>query len=425
MRCPFGPRFCKKFDDRADFLLKNDITADGLEIPATQNAATRIWRVSHILRPLPVDPHDPAAILPDLESAIAGQTSLLPLPGADSSRSTLLRNTQRVGETIDDSIALVVSTSGSTGQPKGAQLTPLNLVASADATHKRLGGTGHWLLAMPAHHIAGIQVLMRSLVAGVDPLCLDVSRGFNIDAFARAAAELDRTGERTYTALTPMQLAKSMDSFAGIDALRTFDAILVGGAAINPQLRASAEKMDITIVATYGSSETAGGCVYDGRPLAGTQVRVQDGRIHLGGPTIAQGYRNLPDHPAFKNEGWFITSDAGEIAGDVLRVQGRLDNIIDSGGLKLHPEVLEEELLKVPGVEEACVVGVPHPRLGQAIVAAYTGPAQWSDIFVALEEAEVPRWQIPKDLKQVDALPTIGPGKVDRQGVAALFNTAQ
>ena len=111
-----------------------------------------------ILSPLPVDPHNPASILPDLEAAIAGQGCFLPLPLADATRATLLRNTQRAGEPIDPSVALVMSTSGSTGTPKGAQLTPANLVASADATHQVLGGTGQWLLAMPAHHIAGIQV---------------------------------------------------------------------------------------------------------------------------------------------------------------------------------------------------------------------------------------------------------------------------
>ena len=373
-----------------------------------------------ILSPLPVDPHNPASILPDLEAAIAGQGCFLPLPLADATRATLLRNTQRAGEPIDPSIALVMSTSGSTGTPKGAQLTPANLVASADATHQVLGGTGQWLLAMPAHHIAGIQVLVRSLVAGVDPLCMDLSEGFDIPTFARAAAELDRTGDRTYTALTPLQLAKAMDSVAGIDALRTFDAILVGGAAINPRLRAAAEELGIAVVATYGSSETAGGCVYDGRPIPGAQVRVQDGRILLGGPTIAHGYRNAPEHEAFREPGWFATSDGGFIDAGTLTVTGRLDNVIDSGGLKLHPEVLEREILSVPGVDTAAVTSIPHPRLGQAIVAAYTGTATVGDILEGLADA-VHRWQIPKDIKRVDRLPMTSSGKVDRRAASELF----
>lgn len=381
--------------------------------------------MTHILAPLPVNPHDPAAILPDLEAAIAGHASVLPLPQGDSTRSTLLRNTQRAGEAIDDSIALVVPTSGSTGTPKGAQLSPVNLVASADATHQVLGGPGQWLLAMPGHHIAGIQVLVRSLVAGVDPLCLDLSAGFDIASFARAARVLGSTGDRAYTALTPLQLAKAMDSLEGIEALTLFDAVLVGGAAINPQLRASAEKLGIAVRATYGASETAGGCVYDGLALPGTQARIVDGRIRLGGPTIAHGYRNLPGHAAFSEPGWFITSDGGVIEGGRLIVTGRLDNVIDSGGLKLHPEVLETQLLKVPGVTGACVVGVPHPRLGQAIVAAYTGSASLTDILVALEESELPRWQVPKDIKRLEQLPLIGPGKVDRKAVRDVFAAAR
>lgn len=375
--------------------------------------------MSHTLAPLYVDPRQPAAVLDDLERAIAGQASYVPLPAADRTRAELLRNHMRVGETIDPAIALVVSTSGSTGTPKGAQLTAANLVSSADATHQALGGAGQWLLAMPAHHIAGIQVLVRSLVAGVEPSCLDLTHGFDIPAFARAAFELAETGDRTYTSLTPMQLGKAMDMLQGIDALRTFDAVLVGGSAISPQLLDSARKLDITVVTTYGSSETAGGCVYDGRPLPGAQIRISDddGRIHLGGPMIAHGYRNV-DSNAF-SDGWFATSDAGALVDGVLTVTGRLDNIINSGGLKLHPEALEQLLLHIPGVEEACVVGIPDQRLGQMIVAAYTGWASRTDILEALDD--LPRWQVPRELKRLEGMPLTGPGKLDRQRVTELF----
>lgn len=376
----------------------------------------------HVLRPLPISPADPLAILPDLELAITGRYSLLPLPAADKTKSTLLKNSQRAGEEIDADIALVVPTSGSTGTPKGAQLTAHNLISSADATYQYLGGPGHWLLAMPAHHIAGLQVLIRSMVAGVEPLAIDVSAGFNISEFARATRELKETGERTYTSLAPMQLAKAMDTQVGIEALQSYDAILVGGAATNPQLLESAARMQINVVTTYGSSETAGGCVYDGVALPGAQVRVDEGRIYLGGPTIAHGYRNAPGHEAFAEPGWFQTSDGGVLENGVLTVTGRLDNIIDSGGLKLHPEVLENAMLKVTGVDQACVVGTPHSRLGQAIVAAYTGNASMTDILEALEEAHTPRWQLPKDLKQLAEMPVTGPGKIDRQAVVKLFS---
>ena len=379
--------------------------------------------MTHLLELVPVDPANPLAIVPALEEALTGSRTLLPVPANDPARANLLRNTLKPGAPIGDDIALVVSTSGSTGTPKGAMLTPANLIASADATHQALGGEGQWLLAMPAAYIAGIQVLVRSMVAGVEPAFIDLSHGFNVAEFAERAQELARTGERTYTALTPMQLAKATSTLQGIDALRAFDAVLVGGAATNPRLLESAAKLRINVVTTYGSSETSGGCVYNGRPIAGARVKIVDGRIHLGGPMVARGYHSV-DSPDLSG-GWFRTSDAGELDGGVLTVLGRTDNVISSGGLKLHPEVLEEELLLIDGVTATCVIGKDDDRLGQRICAAYTGSASVPDILDALADAEdagrIAHWQIPKELKVVTALPQLGPGKVDRAAVRELF----
>ena len=379
--------------------------------------------MTNLLELFPVDPANPLAIMPGLEEALTGQRALLPVPANDPARTNLLRNTLEPGAPIDDDIALVVSTSGSTGKPKGAMLSPANLISSADATHQALGGEGQWLLAMPAAYIAGIQVLVRSMVAGVEPAYIDLTRGFNVAEFAERAKELATTGERTYTALTPMQLAKATSTLKGIDALRTFSAVLVGGAATNPRLLESANKLRINVVTTYGSSETSGGCVYDGSPIAGARVKIVDGRIHLGGPMVARGYRNV-DSPDLQY-GWFRTSDAGSLIDDHLTVHGRIDNIIDSGGLKLHPEVLETFLLKVDGVTGACVVGKQDARFGERICAVYTGSASVADIMDAFDDAEdageIARWQVPKEIKVVPALPQLGPGKVDRAAVRELF----
>ena len=374
---------------------------------------------NRVLEALPVDLANPTAILNDLEDAISGKKTFLPIPTQDKTRAQLLRDSQHTGHPIDPSIALVMATSGSTGTPKGAQLTPLNLVSSADATHRFLGGEGQWLLAMPAHHIAGMQVLIRSLIAGVEPLAIDLSTGFHIPEFARAAHELKATGDRIYTSLSPMQLLKAMDSLEGIEALTLFDAVLVGGAPLSKPARESARKLGISIVATYGSSETSGGCVYDGKPLPGAKVRLNEGCIELGGPMIAQGYRNAPEHPDFSTPGWFTTSDAGELHDNILSVTGRVDAIIDSGGLKLHPEVLERAISDIPGVTGACVVGIPDPRLGQAIVAVYSGTLTPSQVIEGLDD--LPRWQLPKRLKHLESLPTIGPGKADRRAIQQLF----
>ncbi|WP_407925754.1 hypothetical protein [Corynebacterium wankanglinii] len=145
--------------------------------------------------------------------------------------------------------------------------------------------------------------------------------------------------------------------------------------------------------------------------------------IHLGGPMIARGY-HLLDSPDLK-DGWFRTSDAGTLENGVLTVLGRTDNVISSGGFKLHPEVLEEQLLLIDGVTAATVIGKDDDRLGQRICAAYTGSASVPDVLDALADAEdagrISHWQIPKELKPVAALPQLGPGKVDRAAVKELF----
>ncbi|WP_018119263.1 o-succinylbenzoate--CoA ligase [Corynebacterium mastitidis] len=373
-----------------------------------------------ILEPLFISSARPASALPELREALAGRRSFLPLPDDDPARAQLLRTTQRAGQPIDPEVALVVGTSGSTGTPKGAELSAANLLSSAEATHEALGGAGTWLLAMPGHYIAGLQVLVRSLVAGTEPRCLDLRGGFSIPAFASAARDLG--GARAYTALTPAQLLKAMSSLEGIEALRAFAAVLVGGAPLRAHDLRAAQELGIRVVRTYGASETSGGCVYDGHPLPGARVRLgEQDRIHLGGPMIARGYRNAPEHEAFAEPGWFATSDAGALGKDgELCVRGRLDAVIDSGGLKIHPEVLEHHLREVPGVAEVCVVGLPDARLGQAIAAAYTGEAEPGDLIEALDF--LPRWQLPRHLRRVDALPRTGSGKVHRAGVVSLLS---
>ena len=373
----------------------------------------------HLLEPFPVLPTDPYQFLDAIEEAIAGTRTLLPGPADDPDRIKLLTEQLRAGTEIDPEVALVVATSGSTGIPKGAQLTAVNLVASADATHQFLGGAGAWLLALPAHHIAGIQVLVRSLVAGIDPTFVDLSAGFQVAEFADAAEELRADAARCYTALTPMQLLKGMDTLQGIEALRLFDAILVGGGPLLDDDRRAARELGIRVVTTYGSAETTGGCVYNGLPLPGVTIRLENERIMVGGPMVAQGYRNFPGHEAFSRPGFYRTSDTGLLRNGVLRVTGRIDTIIDSGGLKIHPEVLEQVFINIAGVDDVCVVGIPDQRLGQAIVAAYAGSADMEDIIAAFQD--YPRWQIPKHIQRVAELPRTSLGKIDRNKVTQLF----
>ena len=180
----------------------------------------------------------------------------------------------RVGEDIDDDVALVVPTSGTTGTPKGA-MSPRPLIASASATHDRLGGPGTWLLALPTHHIAGIQVLVRSLQAGTVPVEMDVSAGFDVTELPTAVANLG--SGRRYTSLVATQLAKALLDPEATAALAELEAVLLGGGPAPRPVLEGAAAAGIAVVRTYGSSETAGGCVYDGMPLDGVEVRLDAG----------------------------------------------------------------------------------------------------------------------------------------------------
>ena len=315
-------------------------------------------------------------MLAALEGVLAGRDgALAPIPFDDLRESDFLTRSLRVGENIDDEIALVVSTSGTTGPPKGAMLTPAALIASASATHEHLGGSGSWLLALPPHHIAGIQVLVRSILAGTVPVDVDISHGFDAAELPAAVSELG--SGRRFTSLVSNQLAKALALPEAAAALADLDAVLLGGGpAPQPVLDAAAEA-GITVVRTYGSSETSGGCVYDGMPLDGVEIRIDEtdaqglGRIVIGGTTLARGYRNPPHPDPFDEPGWFRTDDIGTFdESGRLRVLGRADDAISSGGLTVMPSIVEAVLARHPGVAECAVFGVPDDRLGERVVDA-------------------------------------------------------
>lgn len=349
---------------------------------------------------------------------------------ASGAHEFLLR-TLRVGERIDDSIALVVTTSGTTAEPKGAMLTAAALTASASATHDRLGGPGRWLLAVPPIHIAGLQVLVRSVVAGSTPVELDISAGFNV---AELPSAITRLGPgRRYASLVAAQLAKALTDSAATAALAELDAVLIGGGPAPRTVLDAASAAGISVVRTYGMSETAGGCVYDGVPLAGVRLRVQpDARITVGGPTLAKGYRNPVEPNPFSEPGWFRTDDLGvlETAGDsgVLTVLGRADEAISTGGLTVLPQPVETALCTHPAVSECAVFGVPDDRLGQRVAAAVvvgagcpppTLDALRTHVARALDATAAPR-----ELHVVDALPLRGIGKVDRSALTRRYAAA-
>ncbi|WP_374023008.1 o-succinylbenzoate--CoA ligase [Mycobacterium sp. HNNTM2301] len=331
----------------------------------------------------------------------------------------------RVGEPIDDDVALVVTTSGTTGAPKGALLTAAALTASATATHDRLGGPGRWLLALPPHHIAGLQVLVRSALAGSPPVELDVSAGFDITELPSAIRRLGPG--RRYTSLVAAQLAKALTDPSATAALAELDAVLLGGGPAPQGVLDAAAAAGVAVVRTYGMSETAGGCVYDGVALGGVLVRIAaDGRVVLGGATLAKGYRNPVQPDPFAEPGWFRTDDLGVVdQAGVLTVLGRADDAISTGGLTVLPQLVEAALDTHPAVGDCVVFGVPDDRLGQRVVAAIVvadgRPAPALDALRAHVARTLDATAAPREVHVVDALPRRGIGKVDRAALVRRF----
>ena len=375
-------------------------------------------------------------------------------------------------------VDMVLRTSGSTtGTGKLVGVSMDALVASARATHKRLGGPGIWVLALPAYHAAGVQVLVRAAVAGTHVFNAYKEGGFDpqhlaqvIDAACAAAADCDAgssfdddavsscaggaggeaEGELAaddsgracpvYTSLVPTQLRRALDDEQLRGALARLDAVLIGGAAADAQLLEQAKAAGIRVVTTYGMSETCGGCVYDGQPLPGVSMDVDQatGAIWLSGPMLATGYlgdeertrrcfvsRPQAGEPARR---WFITSDRGHIVDGRLQVLGRLDDVIISGGIKVEPGPIEALLALNPLVSECAVVGLPDLQWGQ-VVTAVVVPASMpglgrvdegailAQIRVYLEQ-KLSGAQCPKQVLLADALPYKGIGKVDRRALA-------
>lgn len=376
-----------------------------------------------MLRAVPVGSGEAALdLLPVLESALGGAASLLPVPADDPCAADVLAGALRADAEIADDVAVVVSTSGTTGTPKGALLTAAALTASGSATHTRLGGAGTWLLSLPAYHVAGLQVLARSALAGTTPVAIPA--GFEAADLPAAIARM-RPGRR-YGSMVAVQLDKALRDDAAADALAGLDAVLIGGGPMPAAVAERAAAAGVTVVRTYGMSETAGGCVYDGVPLDGVAIRFDDGRVVLGGPTVAAGYRNPVSPDPFEEPGWFRTDDVGELDDSgSLRILGRIDDAISTGGLKVFPQLVEAALATHPAIAEAAVFGVADDRLGQRVAAALVLTAGTSAPSTAELRDHVARTlhptAAPRDVHVVDALPRRGIGKLDRRELTARF----
>ena len=314
-------------------------------------------------------------------------SSLRPVSGTPEQVRALLEDWEAAPEEPEP---LVIATSGSTGRPKRVVLSRTAIRASADATHARLGGPGSWELDLPPTYVAGLQVLYRTIRGGGGP--------------------------RHYTSLVPTQLVRALRAH-GPD-LAAYDAVLVGGGPLDPGVRHEAERQGIPVVQTYGMSETCGGCVYDGVPLDGVEVRIRDGAVQLRGPVLFDGYEGEPERTAAAlDDGWLSTGDLGELADGRLRVTGRADDLIISGGLKVPGAAVARMLAPHPAIAEVVVLGVPDEEWGERVVAYYV-PAGAADGDPA--DLVTPREWRPKQWVRLDTLPLLPNGKPDRAALRGL-----
>lgn len=314
------------------------------------------------------------------------------------------------GKRISEDTAVIIGTSGSTGEPKGVELSAAALLSSARSSLARCGARpgDRWLVCLPVTHVAGLQVLIRSLASGTDPVI----------APAADAVSLARSG-CAHVSIVPTQLVRLMSSAAGAAALAGFTSVLVGGAASAASLVDEARAAGVTAITTYGMSETCGGCVYDGVPLGGVTVRAgDDGRLRISGPVLMNRYYGRPDLTAATLvRGEFVTSDLGSVSAGRVEVRGRADDVINTGGHKVVPGEVAAAVDRCPGVREVVIVGRPDPEWGERVTAVVV-PADPSDPpsleLVRMHVRErLPRYACPSELVLTDAIPVLPSGKPD------------
>jgi O-succinylbenzoic acid--CoA ligase len=373
---------------------------------------------------LPVDPRLPAERVAALLQALRPATV------------ETLDGTQRLDRghspALAPGTAVVIATSGSTGEPKGAELSAAALLHSARASLDRIGARPGeaWLSCLPPSHISGLQVFVRSLLSGVPPVVLEKLDGAAA-ARLHGQALLARGGgppdPPKFVSLVPAQVRHLLDEPGGREALAGFGAILLGGAAVPAGLLAEAAAAGARVITTYGMSETCGGCVYDGMPLDRVSARIgPGGRIELAGPVLFSGYRGRTDlTDGALDGGWFVTSDLGEVdQSGRLTVRGRADGMINTGGEKVAADEVASVLEACPGVREAVVVGRPDPEWGE-VVTAIVVPADPADppgrdVLRGFTRGRLPDYAAPRAVVVVPAIPLLASGKPDLRALRLL-----
>ncbi len=335
---------------------------------------------------------------------------------------------------IPDEAALVIETSGTTGSPKQVWLSKEAVLSSARATSRAAGPEGVWWSSLPAHYIAGMQVIVRSLVAGRDPIGAATGQGV-VEKFAAALPQLIKAkgeGLPVYGSVVPAQLSDLLAALdhghIDSDVLRVFDRVLVGGQRIEARLIDRALAVGLRVTRTYGSAETAGGCVWDGVPLEGVSLETWEGRVAISGPMLAGGYvgdDELTKETFSHRDGkrWFLTRDLGEIRSGELHITGRMDDVIISGGVKVSLAEVERVIREDCGIDDAVVVSRAHSRWGEVPVVVTTSACDLERLRRVTSGLLGVAAQ-PDAVVVVDEILQLSSGKPDRKGLSEYAATA-
>ena len=362
-----------------------------------------------------VEPSEVAASLAD--ALLNGGPPIAPLPADPIERAHTITMLQLSQPLIEADPAAVIATSGSTGAPKGAVLSRAAIRASVDATYAQLGGLGDWALALPPYYIAGLMVLARASVAGTRAMSVRSDLGDLPDVAGTLSA-------RRYLSLVPAQLDRALRRADLTEALASFSAVLVGGGPTSDALARAAEDAGINVVTTYGMSETCGGCVYDGLPLPTVEIDIaDDGRIVIRSASLFSGYRLRPDLTAKSLvDGSFRTQDRGLWQAGRLRVLGRMDDVVITGGHKVDLGEVERCVQQWTARRggRAAVLAVPDTMWTTMIIAVSDAPGSLEDLQAAVRES-LPLYAVPRELIRVDRLPWLPSGKPDRMAIRTMI----
>ncbi|MCF8540804.1 MAG: AMP-binding protein [Aurantimicrobium sp.] len=370
------------------------------------------------------------AVRDALAAALRGQGPALAVVAPDTDTSWVPRE-------VDDDTAVLIETSGSGSAPKRVALSAVALMANARAGLGRLGGAGTWVLALPVHFIGGLQVLVRSLDSETEPILL-TRESFNTAALIDALS-VRPEHERLYMSVVPVQLGRIVEHVehdpAALAIVCRLSAILVGGQRTSPSLLTRARALGLPVVTTYGATETAGGCVYDGLPLNDVKIHIRpDGRIEVGGSILATefiGDSVMTAQRFSEADGvrWYLSDDIGEFREGSLTVQGRNDRVLISGGIKVNLELVEEVTESIRECAYAVAVSLADQEWGERVGLVVeldpeetsADPRSLAELIKAIVRDELGVAATPREVRLVEQLPRLSSGKPDRLVCAALF----